>query len=368
MAFLSKFFKTSEPDLKTNQNCATPGNSSGRTSTPKTRSEGKVFESVQELIAFFDAEFKTVSGGLAFEQGGFLAKGPRGWELYVPKKIVRLKATSDIDKLSDINFGFYGQNRAGEEGILLKVSERIPAYVDSAFKQPTQKRNGAAVLHTVFFTAEQIILRNGESFREFVLKLGYNSELTHTDGKALKALLDDAKYVEPEIDNTTGEITDEYKYVPLVLEIEALGSPREILHGKNWRDANRTNKYVHTHLPTVGIWNDLITKMLHIERDEFNTPPDVLGLHHDINRLNAPHGASSTIVMFQSDRTPRVMRTFMMDLLSEDERKELLRIASKNRTTLTRHPNDCYRSEIEEIVKFYEMVKKATVNGLPGIQ
>lgn len=54
-----------------------------------------------------------------------------------------------------------------------------------------------------------------------------------------------------------------------------------------------------------------------------------------------------------------------MDLLSEDERKELLRVASKNKTTQIRHPNDCFRSEIEEIVKFYELVKKATVEGLP---
>jgi len=53
-----------------------------------------------------------------------------------------------------------------------------------------------------------------------------------------------------------------------------------------------------------------------------------------------------------------------MDLLSEEERKELLKIAIKNKTTQIRHPNDCYRSEIEEIVKFYELVKKATVEGL----
>ena len=317
------------------------------------------------MINIFDTEFKKVPSGLVFEQGGFLDQGPRGWELYVPKKIVRLKANSDIEKFNDINFGFYGKNRAGEEGILLKVSERIPAYIDSVFKQPDQKRNGAVVLQTVFFTAEQIILNNGENFRQFIMRLNHNSNLVHLDEKGLKAMLDETKVLELEIDNISGEITDEYRYMPLVLEIGALGSPREILHGKNWLDAHRTNKYVHTHFPTVGIWNDLIKKVLNDERDELNTPPDILGTQHDINKLNAPHGASSTIVTFESDRTPSIMRTFMMDLLSEDERKEILRIANKNKTTQIRHPNDCYRSEIEEIVKFYELVKKATVGGLP---
>lgn len=364
----SKFFKTSKPDLKASQNPTTSGNSQGRAPTPKTRGEGRIFESAQELIGLLDGEFKRVSEGLVFEQGGFLAQGPRGWELYVPAKIVRLKASSDIDKLSDINFGFYGKNRAGEEGILLKVSERIPAYIDPVFKQAAQNRNGTSLLQTIFFTADQIILHNGESFRKFILRLGHNGDLAHLDEGSLKAMLDEAKYVEPEIDNISGDITDEYKYVPLVLEIEALGSPREILHGKNWRGVHRTNKYVHTHLPTVGLWNDIIREYLHIERDEFNTPPDILGLQHDMNRLNAPQGASSTIVTFESDRTPRVMRTFMMDLLSEGERKELLDLASKNRTALTRDPNDCYQSELEGIARFYELVKKATVEGLPGIQ
>jgi len=234
------------------------------------------------------------------------------------------------------------------------------------FKQAPQKWNGAAVLHTIFFPSDQIILNNGENFRQFIMRLNHNGNLAHLNEKGLKAMLDKIKVLELEIDNTSGEITDEYRYVPLVLEIEALGSPREILHGKNWREAHRTNKYVHTHLPTVGIWNDLIKEMLHIERDEFNTPPDILGLQHDINKLNAPQGAISTIITFESDRTPRIMRTFMMDLLSEEERKELLKVASKNKTTQIRHPNDCYRSEIEEIVKFYELVKKGTVEGLPN--
>jgi hypothetical protein len=342
--------------------------SSERFTASKGKTEGMAFGSANELIGIIDGEYRKCPSGLVFEQGGFLAQGNRGWELYLPKKIVRLKAESDIDKLDDINFGFYGKNRAGEEGILLKVNERIPAHIDSAFKQAPQKQNGTAFLQTAFFTTEQIILRNGESFRVFVLKLRRDGDLAHMDEKKLKALLDKAKYLEPEIDNISGEITDEYTYVPLVLEIEALGSLREILHGKNWRDANRTNKYVHTHLPTVSIWNDIIRKLLNIERDEFNMPPDILGLQHDINRLNAPQGASSTIVTFEADRTPRIMRTFMKDLLNGDEWKEILRIASKNRTTQTRHPNDCYRSEIEEIVKFFELVKKATVEGLPDIQ
>lgn len=336
-------------------------------STSSNRREGIIFQTEKDLIDIFDSEFQKVPGGLVFEQGGFLAQSPRGWELYVPKKIVRLKASSGIDKFSDINFGFYGKNRAGKEGILLKVSEHIPAYIDPVFKQADQNRNGAAVLHTVFFTADQIILHNGESFGMFILRLGHNSDMAHLSEKGLKALLDEAKYVEPEIDNTTGEITDEYRYVPLVLEIEALGSPREILHGKNWRGANRTNKYLHTHLPTVGTWNDLIRKALHIDRDEFNTSPDILGLQHDINRLNAPQGASSTIVTFESDRTPRVMRTFMMDLLNADEQEELINLASQHRTTLARPVTECYRSDAEEIIRFYELVKKATVEGLPDM-
>ena len=164
---LSKFFKTSEPDSKTHQNCTTTDNSQVPVTTSKTRVGARFFESDQGLIEFFNAEFKRVPDGLVFEQGGFLAQGPRGWELYVPKKIVRLKSSSDIDKFSDINFGFYGRNRAGEEGILLKVSERIPAYIDPVFNQAPQRRNGAAILQTVFFTADQIILHNGENFRQF---------------------------------------------------------------------------------------------------------------------------------------------------------------------------------------------------------
>jgi len=333
-------------------------------STTANKSKAIVFQTDKDLIDIFDAEFKKVPEGLVFEQGGFLAQGPSGWELYVPKKIVRLNASSDIDKFSDINFGFYGRNRSGEEGILLKVSQRIPTHIDPIFKQVAQKRNGTALLQTAFFTADQIILYNGESFRDFVLRLGHNGDLAHMDAKALKALLDEANYVEPEIDNTTGDITDEYRYVPLVLEIEALGSPREILHGKNWRDANRTNKYVHTHLPTVSRWNDLIRKFLNDERDDLNTPPDILGLRYDINRLNEPKGASSSIVTFESDRTPRTMRTFMMDMLNAEEQKELLTLANKHRITLTRQTSECYPEDLKQIVRFYELVKKATVEGL----
>ena len=336
-------------------------------STTANKSKGVVFQTDKDLIDIFDAEFNKVPEGLVFEQGGFLAQGPSGWELYVPTKTVRLKSSSDVDEFSDINFGFYGKNRANEEGLLLKVSKRIPAYVDPVFKQAAQNRNGAVVLQTVFFTADQIILRNGESFRNFVLRLGHNGDLAHLDEGSLKALLDEAKYVEPEINNISGEITDEYRYVPLVLEIEALCSPREILHGKNWREAHRENKYVHTHLPTAGRWDDLIRKFLTDEREELNTPTDILGLHHDINRLNAPQGACSTIVMFESDRTPRIMRSFMMDLLSAEEQKELLSLARKHRTSLTRDTGDFYHNELREVVRFYDLVKKATVEGLPDI-
>ncbi len=336
-------------------------------STVTNRSEGIVFQTEKDLINILDAEFKKVPVGLVFEQGGYLAKGPKEWEIYVPRKSVRFKAASDIGRFSDINFGFYGQNRAGEEGILLKVSERVPTYVEPVLKQGKDLTNGTPVLQTKFFTAEEVILHNGESFAEFILKLGYNGDLAHMDARALKALLAEAKYVEPEMDNTTGDITDEYTYVPLVLEIEALGSPREILHGKNWRGANRTNKYVHTHLPTESRWNDLIRSKLNDERDELNTPTDILGLWHDVNRLNAPRGASSSIVTFEYDRTPRTMRTFMMDILSAEEQKDMLRLADKHRMSLSKKTSDFYPDELREIVRFYELVKKAMVNGLPDI-
>lgn len=320
-------------------------------------------------MGFFDMEYRKCAVGLVFEQGGYLSKGPRGWELYVPRKSVRLKASSDIDQLNDINFGFYGRNRAGEEGILLKVSKLIPAYIDPVFKQVPDRRNGVSVLQTVFFSAEQIILKSCESFREFILKLvGNNVDLANIDEKGLKAMLDEAKYVEPEIDNTTGDITDEYKYVPLVLEIETLGSPRELLHGKNWRGANRTNQYVHTHLPTAGNWNDLIRDTVNDERDELNTPTDILGLMHDVERLNVPQGASSSIAMFESDRTPRTLRTFMMDILSTEEQKELLTLSKKYQTSLTREPSTFNHGQLREIVRFYELVQKATVKGLPDMQ
>ena len=316
------------------------------------------------MIDIFNSELKKVPEGLVFEQGGFLSLVHGGWELCLPKKIVRLKATSDIDDFSDINFGFYGRNSTGEEGILLKVTKKIPPYIDPVFNQMPDNRKAPSVIQTVFFTEDQIILQNNENFREFILRLDYNSNLAYLDEKGLKVMLDETKVLELEIDNISGEITDEYRYMPLVLKIEALGSPREILHGKNWREAHRTNKYVHTHLPTAGRWNELIRRALQEERDELNTPPDILGLKSDINKLNAPEGASSTIITFESDRTPRTMRTFMMDLLSAEEQKELLTLASKHLVILTRQTNECSQGELKEIIRFYELVKKATVEGL----
>ena len=319
------------------------------------------------MIDIFDAEYKKVPGGLVFEQGGFLTQGPKGWELNVPRKSIRLKAASDIGRFSDVNFGFYGRNRAGEEGILLKVSERGSTYIEPVLQQGINLTNDKPVLHTKFFTANEIILHNGQRFASYILKLGHSGDLATIDEQSLKALLIEAKYMEPEIDNLSGEITDEYKYIPLVLEIEALESPREILHGKNWRDANRTNKYVHTHLPTESRWNDLIRSRLNDERDELNSPTDILGLRHDISRLNAPRGASSSIIMFEYDRAPRIIRTFMLDLLTPSERKELLSLTIKHKMSLSNQPKDVLAADLHEIVRFYELVKKATVEGLSDI-
>ncbi len=81
----------------------------------KGRTEGKALNSADELISLFDEEYKRCAPELVFEQGGYLEHGVRGWELYVPRKAVRLKLPSDTDKLNDINFGFYGMNRAGED-------------------------------------------------------------------------------------------------------------------------------------------------------------------------------------------------------------------------------------------------------------
>jgi hypothetical protein len=325
----------------------------------------KSFSSGDDLIGIFDAEYKKYPEGLVFEQGGYISKGSNGWELFVPTKTVRLKASSDVDKFTDINFGFYGMNSKSEEGIMLKVSHKIPAYIDPVFKQIPDIKNGASVLQTVFFSADQTILHNHESFSEFILKLGRSGYLANINSKQLKALLDAAKYIEPAIDNTSGEITDEYKYVPLLLEIEALGSPREILHGQTWRRAHRTNQCIHTHLPTNGRWNDLIKEVLHDERDELNTPTDILALRHDIIKLNASQGASSSIVTFESDRTPRILRTFMMDHLSVEEQKELLTLANRYRTALTRETDIFNHGELLEIIRFYELVQKGTVNGFP---
>ena len=284
----------------------------------------------------------------------------------MPIKQVRLKANMDIDELIDINYGFYGMNSKAEEGILLKVSKRIPAYIDSIFKQAPDIGKGASILQTVFFTADQIILYKNESFREFILKLEYNGNLANIDEKRLKAFLDRAKYLEPEIDNSSGQITDEYKYVPLALMIDALGSPRAIVPGRNWLNMYRTNRFIHTHLPTEVIWNKLIGKFLDGEkRDELNTPMDILALKTDINKLKAPQGASSSIIMFESDRTPGNLRTFTLDRLGQDEQKELFTLANKHRSSLTRDTSDFYHNELQEIVRFYELVKKATVNGFP---
>ena len=89
-----------------------------------------------------------------------------------------------------------------------------------------------ALLHTIFFTADQIILRNGEGFRDFVLRLGFDSDLAHMDANALKALLDQPKYVEPEIDNISGEIADEYKYV--AVRRTALFIEESLFRGTQW--------------------------------------------------------------------------------------------------------------------------------------
>ena len=70
--------------------------------------------------------------------------------------------------------------------------------------------------------------------------------------------------------------------------------------------------------------------------------------------------------MFESDRTARVMRSFMMDLLSSEEQKALLSLARKHRTSLTRDTGDFYHNELREVVRFYELVKKATIEGLPN--
>jgi hypothetical protein len=333
-----------------------------------SRSTGIVFISGKELMAIFDAEFKAVPTGIVFEQGGYIAQGHRGWELYMPSKFVRLKAASDVGRFSDINFGFYGMNRAGEEGLLLKVSERVLTYMEPVLTQGQNISNGKPVLQTKFFTAAEIILHNGESFAGFILKLGHNGDLSNLDEKSLKAMLAGAKYVEPEIDNISGDITDEYKYVPLVLEIEALGSPREILHGQNWRRANRTNKFVHTHLPTESKWNALIRSKINDDRDELNSPTDILGLRHDIARLKAPHGASSSIVTFEYNKRPRILRTFVLELLNPGDSRELLSLATKHRLTLNKHADECTEEELRDIVRFYDLVKKATVNGLPAPQ
>lgn len=323
------------------------------------------FNTAEELIGIFDAEYKGVPGGLTFEQGGYLEEQGKGWKLYLPHKSIRVKESNYIGRFSDINFGFYGMNRKGEEGILLKVSEKIKQYPESVLKQGLNINDGKLVLQTMFFTVDEIILHNGENFAEFILKLGHNSDMAKLNAKELKAMLADAKYVEPEIDNISGDITDEYKYVPLVLEIEVLESPREIIHGKNWSDANRTNKYVHTHVPTNSDWNDLIRSKLHDSRDELNTPPDILGLRHDIARLNAPKGASSSIATFEYDMSPRSLRTFVLAQLNVAEGNELIALAVKHRMTLNKQPNNCKKDELLEIIRFYDLVKKATVNGLP---
>ncbi|RQW84020.1 MAG: hypothetical protein EHM79_14675 [Geobacter sp.] len=367
----SKFFKATELALKVDQDCTTIGNSQRHVSPPKSRGGAIVFEDAQELIDFFDVEFKSVPAGFVFEQGGYLAQEPRGWELYVPRKSVRLQLPSDTDKLNDINFGFYGMNCAGEEGILLKVSTRSNSYVQARLPQNGVMLQGAPVLQTKFLRASEFVLHNGESVAEFVLKLGHSGDLAGIDAARLREMLAEAKYIEPEIDNISGEITDEYKYVPLVLEIEALASPREILHGLNWRRANRTNKYVHTHFPTrkENNWNRLIQQRLEgEERDELNTPPDIFGLRADMQKLEAPKGASSSIITFELDRAPRILRTFMLDLLSAQEQEQLFSLAKQHYLTLEKDTSEYYEEDLDEVVAFYKLVRKATVTGLPDIR
>lgn len=332
-----------------------PKCASGDTGSPK----GIIFSSDKALIDIFDAEYKKVPAGLLFEQGGYLKQGTRGWELYIPSKPVRLQLPCDTDKLNDINFGFYAMNLAGEEGILLKVSARSNSPVPSV---------STPLLQSKFLPAQDFILHNGESFVDFVLKLGHNGDMANMDADKLRSMLAEAKYVEPEIDNISGNITDEYKYVPLVLEIDALASPREILHGLNWRTNNRTNRYIHTHLPTLRnfSWNRVIRERLNgEERDELNTPTDILGLRSDIEKLNAPKGASSSIITFESDRTPRILRTFMLDLLNEEEQEQLFVLASQHYATLDKDTSECYDEDLDEVAAFYRLVKKATINGLP---
>jgi len=56
----------------------------------------------------------------------------------------------------------------------------------------------------------------------------------------------------------------------------------------------------------------------------------------------------------------------MIDLLSAEEQKELLTLASKHLVILTQQTNECSQGELKEIIRFYELVKKATVKGLPN--
>ncbi len=326
------------------------------------------FNNADDLIRIFHNEYNRCPEGLVFEQGGYLSRDTGGWELVLPTKTIRLKADIDLGRFVEINFGFYGMNRKGEAGILLKVSEMVPTNFEPVLKQAVNIKNGAPVVQSKFIAADEIILRNGESFEDFVLTLGHNGNLANVTADDLRAMLAKATYVEPEIDNETGDITDEYKYVPLVLDIESLGSPREILHGRNWREQNRINHYVHTHLPTEGKWNELVSRNLNGERrDELNTPTDINGLRARMNKLNSYDGATSSIVTFEYNRTPRVLRTFVLGMLTTEEQKELFRLASRQRSTLTHDTSEVTKEDALELLDFYELVQKATVKGLPDI-
>jgi hypothetical protein len=127
-----------------------------------------VFGSAKDLINIFTAEYNKVPAGKWFEQGGYMAQGQRGWELYVPSKSLRLQLPSDTDKLNDINFGFYAMNRASEKGILLKVSAQSNSYVQAGLTQNGVALHGVPVLQTKFLRASEFVLHNDESFCSLV--------------------------------------------------------------------------------------------------------------------------------------------------------------------------------------------------------
>ena len=58
----------------------------------------------------------------------------------------------------------------------------------------------------------------------------------------------------------------------------------------------------------------------------------------------------------------------MLEILSEEDKAKLEKLATMHYMTLNRDAADCYIEDQADVTEFYRLVKKATINGLPDME